>query len=98
MVSSFLQHVVVESSDNYSGSDVDDAFLYRSSLKVGSSFIFDNSRYLFGPGRYDIQSKDAPVDHIPIWQKIVAGITYNAAEFYSFSTFPVTCFWSLLIW
>jgi hypothetical protein len=61
-------------------------FLFRSSLKVASSIIFDTSHYLFRRGRYhpNIRSKDVPVDRILIWQKIVDGVTYNDAEFLKF--------------
>jgi hypothetical protein len=48
----FLQPVVVESSDNDSDYERDDDFLFRSSVKVASSIIFDNSCYLFNCGRY----------------------------------------------
>jgi hypothetical protein len=60
--------------------------------------IFDNSHYLIHLGRYrpNTQSKDAPVDHIPIWQKTVDGITYNDAEFSKFFCVPLDMFLELV--
>jgi hypothetical protein len=73
IVNSLFHHIIVDDSDEDPESDGEEDFLLSCSLKVASSVVLDNSRYLFHSDRYrpNVRSKDLPVDHVPIWQKVV---------------------------
>jgi len=90
IVNGLFHHIIVDDSDEDPESDGEKDFLLSCSLKVASSVVLDNSRYLFRSDRYrpNVRSKDLPMDHVPIWRKVVNGELYNEAEFLKF--FPCT--------
>lgn len=98
IVNSLFHHILADDSDEDPESDGDEDVLLSCSLKVASSVVLDNSRYLFRSDRYrpNVRSKDLPVGHVPIWQKVVDGELYNEAEFLKFFRAPRLLFLELV--